>query len=159
MTATEIKQHIYILEPTEVKEIYSYCSVLIEENTHNVIREKNKQAISDYKNMINYIEDTMFVKLTTKSKNKELSFIRYCLYVYIQNELIEIEYNRRAGSTYIPLIAEIFNKDRTTVIHGIKTYEYEIAINKELQYIDTQIKAIIKEYKDKIYLTNIENQN
>ena len=156
MTTTEIKQHIYTLTPEDAKEVHSYTSDLIAERTHDAIREKNKQVISDYLNMVNYIEDSMFIKIISSSRKQEVAYARYCLYTYIKNELNDIESNSRSYST---IIANVFNKDHSSVIHGLNTYKDEIKVNKELQYIDTQIKAIIKEYKDKIYLTNIENQN
>jgi hypothetical protein len=155
MTVEQIKKAIYTITPEDAKDVYSYTSSLITERTHNAIRDKNKHLVVNYTKMVNYIEDAMFIKIISQTRKQEVAFARYCLYNFIKDELNEGETNISKIRPYVTLIADIFNKDHSSIVHGLKTYRNEILFNTELQYIDTQIKAIIKEYKDKVFLTFI----
>lgn len=110
----------------------------------------------DYKRMVEFIEDTFCMKIITHSRKQESAFARYCLYKFIQDELIKKD--SRKNATYATLISKIFNKNHASVILGLRVYNSEIGINKDLQYMDTQIKSIIKTYRDTEFIDNVKNQ-
>ena len=89
--------------------------------------------IENLKDAINEVMGLKFEDYTTKSRSQRLFYAR----------MIVIYYCRERENMTVHEIANLINRDHTTVLHGIKTYKNEIKYNHDFREKVSRINLIL----------------